>query len=422
MKKTVSVLVILLLVVGIFPMFAAGAKEGSETGKIKLRFLGMAQAAYSEKNVNDMTDDFMKANPNITVSTEFVPYEELRNKTMLAYGSNNPYDAVLVDDIWYAEYASKGMLYDITSKIPANYKEGVLAGAWNVTTKQGKVLGLPWFLDTMYLFYNSDMLKKAGYSTQPKSIEEMVEMGRALKAKGVVEHPFVFSLAQAEALICVYANFLEAFGGSFQDASGNYILDTSGVKALEFLVSLKKEGLLNPNSLEYLEEDVRRVFSSGDAAFTLNWAYMFALATDSAESTIPKDAVKVMVLPGAKGIKDSAAMSGSMGLSVLNQSKNPDAALQYILHLTSKKVQDTYSDLQLPVWTDSYDDPKLGEGREMLVEASKKAFSIMNVRPSEPNYQEASAIIQQYVQRALYEELTPKQALTEAIKKVKEIK
>lgn len=422
MKKTVSVLVILLLVVGIFPMFAAGAKEGSETGKIKLRFLGMAQAAYSEKNVNDMTDDFMKANPNITVSTEFVPYEELRNKTMLAYGSNNPYDAVLVDDIWYAEYASKGMLYDITAKIPANYKEGVLAGAWNVTTKQGKVLGLPWFLDTMYLFYNSDMLKKAGYSMPPKSIEEMVDMGRALKAKGVVEHPFVFSLAQAEALICVYANFLEAFGGSFQDTSGNYILDTSGVKALEFLVSLKKEGLLNPNSLEYLEEDVRRVFSSGDAAFTLNWAYMFALATDPAESTIPKDAVKVMVLPGAKGVKASAAMSGSMGLSVLNQSKNPDAALQYILHLTSKKVQDTYSDLQLPVWTDSYDDPKLGEGREMLVEASKKAFSIMNVRPSEPNYQEASAIIQQYVQRALYAELTPKQALTEAIKKVKEIK
>ena len=422
MKKTVSALVILLLVVGIFPMFGAGAKEDSETGKIKLRFLGMAQAAYSEKNVNDMTDDFMKANPNITVSTEFVPYEELRNKTMLAYGSNNAYDAVLVDDIWYAEYASKGMLYDITGSIPANYREGVLAGAWNVTTKQGKVLGLPWFLDTMYLFYNGDMLNKAGYATAPKSIEEMVEMGRALKAKGIVEHPFVFSLAQAEALICVYANFLEAFGGSFQDASGNYILDTSGVKALDFLVSLKKEGLLNPNSLEYLEEDVRRVFSSGDAAFTLNWAYMFALATDPAESTIPKDAVKVMVLPGAKGVKDSAAMSGSMGLSVLNQSKNPEAALQYILHLTSKKVQDTYSDLQLPVWTDSYDDPKLGEGREMLVEASKKAFSIMNVRPSEPNYQEASAIIQQHVQRALYGELTPKQALTEAVKKVKEIK
>lgn len=422
MKKTVSVLVVLLLVIGIVPMFAAGAKEGTDAGKIKLRFLGMAQAAYSEKNVNDMTDDFMKANPNITVSTEFVPYEELRNKTMLAYGSNNPYDAVLVDDIWYAEYASKGMLYDITAKIPASYREGVLAGAWNVTTKQGKVLGLPWFLDTMYLFYNADMLKKAGYTNPPKSIEEMVDMARTLKAKKIVEYPFVFSLAQAEALICVYANFLEAFGGSFQDASGNYILDTSGVKALEFLVSLKNEGLLNPNSLEYLEEDVRRVFSSGDAAFTLNWAYMFALATDPAESTIAKEAVKVMVLPGAKGVKDFAAMSGSMGLSVLNQSKNPEAALQYILHLSSKKVQDAYSDLQLPVWTASYDDPKLAVGREQLVEASKKAFSIMNVRPSEPNYQEASAIIQQYVQRALYGEITPKQALSDAVKKVKEIK
>jgi multiple sugar transport system substrate-binding protein len=390
--------------------------------EIELRFLGMAQAAYSEQNVNDMTADFMKDHPNIKVSTEFVPYEELRNKTMLAYGSSNSYDAALVDDIWFAEYAAKDMLLDITADIPQEYKDGVLAGAWNVTTKNGKILGVPWFLDTMYLFYNKDMLSKAGFEDTPKSIEEMVEMAKVLKEKGIVEYPFVFSMAQAEALICVYANFLEAYGQSFQDAEGNYILQDSGVETLEFLVSLMDEGLLNPNSLEFLEEDVRRVFSSGDAAFTLNWAYMYALAKDPAESSLAPEAVGIMTLPGKEGIKEHAAMSGSMGLGVLSKSAHPKEALEYILYLSSKGVQDTYSNLQLPVWTASYDDPQIAAGREDMVAAAKQAFSIMNVRPSEPNYQEASAILQKNIQSALYGDVSAKDALTSAIDEINQIK
>lgn len=415
MKKQFALLFVCLIVL------VAVSAVSAQDEKIELRFLGMAQAAYSEQNVNDMTADFMKDNPNITVYTEFVPYEELRNKTMLAYGSNNSYDAALVDDIWFAEYAAKDMLLDITADIPQEYLDGVLPGAWNVTTKNDKVLGVPWFLDTMYLFYNKGMLAEAGYTEAPKSLDEMIEMATALKEQGIVEYPFVFSMAQAEALICVYANFLEADGQTFQDADNNYILQDSGVETLQLLIDLKDQGLLNPNSLEYLEEDVRRVFSSGDAAFTLNWAYMYALATDPAESSLAKEDVGIMVLPGKEGITENAAMSGSMGLGVLNKSEHPAEALKYILYLSSKSVQDTYSNLQLPVWAASYDDPAIGEGREDLVQASKLAFTIMNVRPSDPNYQEASAILQKNIQSALYGDLSAEDALAAAVEEINQI-
>ncbi len=418
MKKS-NILFLLLSVLVILSVYGVVA---AQSDVVEIRFLGMAQAAYSEQNVNDMTADFMKDHPNIKVHTEFVPYEELRNKTMLAYGSNKPYDAVLVDDIWFAEYVSKDMLLDITADVPQEYRDGVLPGAWNVTTKNEHVYGLPWFLDTMYLFYNKTMLAEAGFTEEPKSLEEMIDIGRALKEKGVVEYPFVFSLAQAEALICVYSNFLEAYGASFQDEAGNYILQDSGVEALKTLISLKDEGLLNPNSLEYLEEDVRRVFSSGDAAFTLNWAYMHGLAIDPAESKLSADEVGVMTLPGKSGVKEHAAMSGSMGLSVMSKTEHPEEAFLYIQYLTSKPVQDTYSNLQLPVWSASYDDPAIAEGRENLVAASKLAFSIMNVRPSEPNYQEASAILQKNIQSALYGEMSAEDALKAAVEQINQIK
>lgn len=410
MKKLSLLLVLVILMLTSVSVFA------EET--VEIRFLGMAQAAYSEQNVNDMTADFMAAHPNIVVQTEFVPYEELRNKTMLAYGSNSPYDAVLVDDIWFAEYASKGMINDITADIPQEYKDGVLGGGWNFVTKNEKVLGIPWFLDTMFLYYNKAMLAEAGYTEAPKTLEEMVEMGKMLKEKGIVEYPFVFSMAQAEALICVFSNFMEAFGKDYQDAEGKWIVQESGKEVLEFLIGLKNDGLLNPNSLEYLEEDVRRVFSAGDAAFTLNWGYMYALASDPAESTLSAEQVGVMVLPGKEGVKESAAMSGSMGLSVMSKSAHPEEALQYILYLTSKELQDKYSNLQLPVWTASYDDPAIIAGREDLVKSAKLAFDIMNARPSVPNYQEESAILQQSIQSALYGDASAAEALNSAVEQM----
>lgn len=424
MKK---ILILLLVALSLtMPVFANGSKEVNKNStseeKITLHFLGMAQAAYSEQNVNDMTADFMKENPNIIVETEFVPYEELRNKTLLAYGSKTPYDVVLVDDIWFAEFNSKQLLNNISSKIPQEYQDGILEGGWNFVTKDGNVIGLPWFLDSMYLYYNKAMLKEAGFDNPPTSLEELASMAKTIKEKGIVDSPIVLSLAQAEALMCVYSNILEGYNGDFQNAQGEYSLNTTGgLEALNYLINLNKAGTLNQSSLEYLEEDVRRVFSSGDAAFTFNWSYMYSLAKDPAESQINPEDVGIMVIPGAKGIKESAAMSGSMGLGIVSKSANPDAALKYALYLCSKEVQDQYSNLQLPVWKDSYDDPEIQAGRKDLVLAAKKAFSIMNARPSDPNYQEASSIFQEYIQKALYNELTPETALKEAVTKVNNI-
>ena len=406
----------ILLIVAICLLTAVTAFAQDDV--VELRFIGMAQAAYSEENVNDMTADFMAAHPNIKVETEFVPYEELRNKTMLAYGSNSPYDAALVDDIWFAEYASKGMIADITDQVPQEYKDGVLGGGWNFVTKGGKIVGLPWFLDTMYLYYNKAMLAEAGYTEAPKSLEEMIEMGRAMKEAGIVEYPFVFSMAQAEALICIYANFMEAMGRDFQNADGNWIVQETGVEPLDLLISMLDEGLINPNSTEYLEEDTRMVFSSGDAAFTLNWMYVYQLAKDPAESSLDPEAVGIMVMPGAEGVKEHGAMSGSMGLSVMANSAHPAETLEYIEYLTSKELQETYSNLQLPVWADSYDNPDVISGLEELAAAAKLAFGIMNARPSVANYQEASAILQADIQSALLGDLSAQDALNDAVEQM----
>jgi multiple sugar transport system substrate-binding protein len=100
-----------------------------------------------------------------------VPYDALHDKIVVAKGAGaSGYDVVLFDVVWPAEFAERGFLKDVTSRInPADMKN-VFSGAWTTVEYKGKYYGMPWILDTKFLFYNTEMLKKAGISTPPQDL------------------------------------------------------------------------------------------------------------------------------------------------------------------------------------------------------------------------------------------------------------
>ena len=375
--------------------------------------LFMAQAAYSENDVRAMTADFEKANPDIKVNLEFVPYEGLRDKTLLAQGSGG-YDVVLFDVIWPAEFATNKVLVDVTDRITADMNKGILPGAWTTVEYDGQRYGMPWILDTKYLFYNKDMLAKAGISAPPKTWDELAADAKMIKDKGILDTPIAWSWAQAEAAICDYTTLVDAYGGKFLGADGKPVFQTDGgLKALQYMVQTVKDGITNPNSKEFLEEDVRRVFQNGEAAFALNWTYMYNLANDPKESKVAGQ-VGVVPAPGVAGVSEASAVNGSMGLGITSVSKHQDEAWKYIVFMTSQKVQNAYAKLSLPIWASSYDDPAVTDGQEALVAAAKTALPLMFPRPTTPNYQELSNALQVGVQQAILGTETPEEALKSA--------
>jgi multiple sugar transport system substrate-binding protein len=376
--------------------------------------LFMSQAAYSEQNVRDMTDDFMKANPDIKVNVEFVPYEGLRDKTLLSQGAGAGYDVVLFDVIWPAEYAENKVLVDVTDRISADMKSAIMPGAWTTVDYKGKAYGMPWILDTKYLFYNTEMLKKAGIAAPPKTWDELISQAKIIKDKGIVDYPIVWSWAQAEAVICDYTMLLASYGGNFLTDDGKPAFQSGGgVQALDYMVKSVEEGVTNPNSKEYLEEDVRRVFSSGQAAFALNWTYMYNMANDPKESKIAGH-VGVVPGPGVSGKLEASAVNGSMGLGITTASKHPDEAWKYILAMTSQKTQEKYAKLSLPIWSASYSNPAVSKDQESLVAAAKVGLAAMYPRPTTPKYQELSTALQQAIQSALLKSAKPDAALKDA--------
>lgn len=389
---------------------ALAAPAHAET---KINALFMAQAAYSEADVRAMTDAFTKANPDVTVNLEFVPYEGLHDKTVLAQGSGGGYDVVLFDVIWPAEYATNKVLVDVSDKVTPEMKSGVLPGAWTTVEYEGRHYGMPWILDTKYLFYNKEILEKAGIKNPPKTWAELSEQAKTIKDKGLLATPIAWSWSQAEAAICDYTTLVSAYGGSFIKDGKPVFQTGGGLDALNYMVDSYKSGLTNPNSKEFLEEDVRRVFQNGEAAFALNWTYMYNMANDPKDSKIAGK-VGVVPAPGVEGKSTVSAVNGSMGLGITSTSKHPDEAWKYITFMTSQPTQNQYAKLSLPIWASSYDDPAVSKGQEELIAAAKIGLAAMYPRPTTPKYQELSTALQQAVQESLLGQAKPEDALKTA--------
>ena len=383
--------------------------SGSVSAATQINALFMTQAAYSENDIRAMTSDFEKQYPDVKVNLEFVPYEALHDKIVAARGAGgNGYDVVLFDAIWPAEFSRFDLLQDVSSRIAADEREKIFPGAMNTVVYQGKTLGMPWILDTKYLYYNKAMLDKAGIKTPPASWQQVMDDAKGLKDKGIVKYPLVWSWSQAEALVCDYTTLVSGFGGSFYQNGKLDFSTPASLKAVTLMKTSLDQGLSNPASREYLEEDVRKAFSNGDAAFALNWTYMYNMANDPKQSKVAGD-VGIVPAPGDTPDKPGA-VNGSMGLGIAKASQHPEEAWQYIHYLT-QPVQDKYAKLSLPVWKASYQDPAVAKGQESLIAAADKSLNVMLSRPETADYSRLSNTLQQQLQSVLQGKATPDVAL-----------
>jgi multiple sugar transport system substrate-binding protein len=123
---------------------------------------------------------------------------------------------------------------------------------------------MPWLNDVLYLYYNEDMLKQAGYTDPPKTWSELEKMAMDAKAKKLVDYPFIEYFQQDEGLTIAYAYYLAAFGGKFFDDKDNPTFNSpEGLAALDYMVKGMKDGMYNPASIESTYEEVRHTFSQG---------------------------------------------------------------------------------------------------------------------------------------------------------------
>ena len=398
-----------------------------------VRVLTMQQAGPTPDEMNAIAAEFGKTSGGTKVEIEYVAYDALHDKIVTALAAKPPaYDVILVDDIWYAEFAKAGYLLDVTEKISKETRTNIFASGWDVTTVNGRVYGMPWMLDAKYFFYNAKLLAAAGFGKPPRTWEELVRQARVLKEKKIVEYPLVWSWNQAETIVCDFVALVYGNGGRLMDDSGKPAFnEPAAVETLAWMRKTIEDGLTNPASLTYVEEDVRNVFSQGHAAFALNWLYMYEPANLNAKESRVAGQVKMALIPVfdnamKKGIP-SATINGSMGFSVVAGSPRKDAAWNFVQFLCSEDIQTRYSAHLLPAWERCYQGPakekllKTNAATSVTVPMFGAQFPFAKVRPRVPYYMEGSKALQLAIQSALTGKKSAKESLDQAAAKWREL-
>ena len=304
------------------------------------------------------------------------------------------YDAAMIDVIWPDEFIKAGYLLDVTKRVTSDLKTKVFPAAWNGVTRNGKVYGMPWLMDVKYFMYNKDILQQAGFSQPPKTWEELVDQAKAIKQKGLVEYPIIWSWNQKEGVVCDFTVLLFGNGGAFLDANGKPAFNNAkGVEVLTWMKQTIVDGLTNPSSVASDEMAVEADFLAGKSAFAVNWLFQYADSNDASKSQIVGKvafgAMPVFAAGEYAGIKGSS-VDGSSSFAIMATTPYADQTLAFLTYLASNEVQMRYSAFMLPIWQDDFKGDTLAKleaaapSNPVTVPAFLAQFPFANERPTVP--------------------------------------
>lgn len=364
-----------------------------------------------------MIKDFEKENPDIRI--QIIEAPNATDLTENLYTSafilgDSPYDLIYMDVIWTAKFAAARWLLDLSDRVTDKDLKVFLDKDVEAGRYRGKLYRMPLRSDAGMLYYRKDLLDKVG-ANPPETFEDLVKISKQLQFNNVARWGYVWQGAQYEGLPAMFVEILEGFGGFWVNPDTNEVgLDKpEAMKAVEFLRSVIDKGISPPGVTTYREEETRRLFVSGEAAFLRNWPYVWASANDVKSKIKGKVGIKPMVhVPG----KTSGACLGGWGLGISRTSKHPEEAWKAIQYFTSKEPQQrfTLETGNMSSRRDLFADPEIITKYPHYPKLQNVVESAV-LRPSIAQYAQASDILQRYLNAAISNpQLSVEQAMKSA--------
>ena len=198
---------------------------------------------------------------------------------------------------------------------------------------EGQTLGFPLRAHPQVLFYRKDLIK-----TPPTTWEEIATMSEGWDHEGIAPLALYYNNDGNRQNLFVWLNFLWGAGEKVfnDDGSAGWTTDAA-IKATEDYVALLTEnGVANPNSLAFVEQDARQSFMQGKSAMIPGWWWFYSGFLNPETSTLTKDQIGFVGMPSYEGTTRSYAIS--MPFSISSYSENQEAAWEFLKWLSNPEM------------------------------------------------------------------------------------
>jgi multiple sugar transport system substrate-binding protein len=323
--------------------FISGCSEKKVDNKVAIHFVTW------KPNQTEVWDEivgiFEREHPGLRVQREVGPHSSTAFHDLLTQKLKNrsrDVDVFFMDVIWPPEFAAAGWALPLDERFPDAERKRFLKGTIMANTYQGKIFGVPLFIDSGMLFYRKDLLEKYGF-VPPSTWEEMVAQAKTIVSGESSDSTdiagFSGQFKQYEGLVCNMLEYILSNRGFILDPETGkpLIAERAAVDAVRFvrdniLGQIAPEGVLT-----YEEPESIALFLQGKAVFHRNWPYAWEVSNDPDRSKIA-GRVGVTKLPYFPGGQSHSALGGwQLGISPYSEKK--DAAWTFISFLTSERIQ-----------------------------------------------------------------------------------
>ncbi len=344
---------------------------------------------------SDVLQAFQKDNPDIKVNVTAIPWTVAHDKLITAVAGKQTPDVTQLGSTWAGEFAKLNALDDVPSSINADQ---FYAGAKDAGSVNGKLVGVPWYVDTRVLYYRTDLAQQAGVAQAPQTWDDLNKLAQAYHAGGAK-----YGIALSSNNWQEYAPFLYSAGGDIMQG-GKFTLDSpAAVKALtEYVTFFKAE--LTPQT-QPQGFDVTQTFVAGDTPMFFSGPWHGSLIAKAAPQLEGKWAT-------ARVPKDQSSTSfvGGAELGVFKNSPNRDAAWKFVQYMLQPSTQvawfKTINDL--PAVKSAWTDTTISSDKSLAVFGDQ--LNDAKAPPPLAQWEEISKQMNTWLEKAALAQATPEDA------------
>ncbi|GIW03393.1 MAG: ABC transporter substrate-binding protein [Thermomicrobiales bacterium] len=355
---------------------------------------------------------------NVRVTFDAHRWPDLHDTIAAAFANGDPAYDVLYTAGWIPEFASS--LAPLNDRITGDLRADLPPSSFNATTWNGRVLGVPFTISVLILFYNLEHFNDAGLDAPPRTWDELKAAAEALTRDGRYGWVQNYGAPEGSGGVASYfMAFLQQAGGTMYHEDGLPAFNSEeGIAALQCMMDLML--FTHPGSMDSRTiNEATAIFMSGQASMMMNWPVMWQPAQDPATSRIV-GSLRVATLPA--GPAGTASIDSADAWSVATSSLRPDLAWEFVAWMLSPEVQkqQALATPWLPIRRSVLADPEVQQAAPhaaaVLEQASHPYTSFVT-----PGYEEITLALGAAIQDALRGHLTAQEALARAEVAVTEI-
>lgn len=292
------------------------------------------------------------------IEVETVAWPDLHPKlvTALSAKSSTP-DLFIMPDEWTYEFGKAGWLTPIEDYYTETELTNIMPAVREMYGYDGHLIAFVQMVMPFIMFYNEDMLNRAGFEPA-ETWDEFESQCEAMMDAEICKYGITWPLLSGDDMSSeIFYNILLASGAKIFDEAGNPVFnDDTGVETLQFIMdTLYTSKIASPTSIEVEKMESLRPFMAGENPYNLNWQFMYPI-TVSEDSEIAEYS-KYCLIPSEPGVEITNLIGGG-GFSINPYCEYKDAAAAYGKFILGYALKNFREKSWIPQWISVCESPE----------------------------------------------------------------